>query len=76
MKKSKKIKALIKGAKMGKASAQYALGLAYEEGKSLPQSTERAIAWIGEAAAQGHEGAKAWLAEYYFDDDAFTQANA
>ncbi len=76
MKKSKKTRTLIKAAKMGKPYAKYQLGLLYFEGGELKQNKTLGLALIGEASELGYEAARAWIADYSFDDDAGVQAEA
>lgn len=63
MSKSKKLRTLIKQAKMLKPSAMYRLGVWYSLGKQVPQDGAKAADWISIAAELGYEPAKAWLAE-------------
>lgn len=52
-------KVLKKAAEQGVVDAQYDLGLAYLKGRSdFEQEIFRAVIWFGEAAKQGHEGAR------------------
>ena len=43
------------------AEARYSLGLAYENGRGVPQDENQAIAWFRKAAEQGNKDAKAKL---------------
>ncbi len=72
MSKSKKVRKLIKYAKMGKASAMYSLGIYYE----LNGDMNTAATWISNAADVGYAPAIEWIRDYKFDDDAAIQANA
>lgn len=45
---------LLKAAKGGKASAQYAIARSYELGKRVKSNKEKAIEWYSKAADQGH----------------------
>lgn len=74
MKKNKKLRKLMKAAKMGKAPAMYALGIRYQIGKGVESDLAEAAYWIGEAADEGYAPAEEWIKDYYFDDDAATQA--
>ncbi len=76
MKKTKKMRKLIKAAKMGKPYAMYQLGICYQLGKELPQNMFEAVAWILDAANTGYAPAIEWVQDYSYDDDAFVQANA
>ena len=69
-----KFKKLLKKAENGDANAMYLVGLAYEAGDSVEADIEEAIAWMKEATDLGDKDAKAWLEDYYFDDNACTQA--
>ena len=73
MGKSKKLRRLIKAAKMGKPYAMYALGLRCAAGCGTAQDMTAAD-WIAATAAAGCPAAKAWIADYTFDDDARVQA--
>ena len=74
MGKPKKLRRLIKAAKMGKTYAMYALGLRCAAGRGTAQDMTAAADWIVAAAAAGCPAAKAWIADYTFDDDARVQA--
>ncbi len=76
MKKSRRIKKLIKAAKMGHPYSMYKLGLVYDVGEELPENPELALALIDAAAEMGCAGAIAWMEDYHFDDDARVQAEA
>ena len=45
--------------------AQYAMGMAYLEGKSVSQDLPVAAAWFYKAAMQGHSGARLKLGYMY-----------
>ena len=47
-------------AEQGDASAQYNLGVFYDNGLGVPQDHVRALMWFNLAAAQGKEGAAAF----------------
>src|SRR5260370_2186987 len=49
----------------GDASAQYALGIAYEGGNGVPQSDESAVKWYRKAADQGNAVAQSRLGVMY-----------
>ena len=70
----KKFKHLLKQAQNGDANAMYLVGLAYEAGDSVKADINETIAWMKDAADLGNNDAKAWLEDYYFDDNACTQA--
>ena len=74
MKKSKKLRTLIKRAKMGKSYAMYELGICYEFGRGLTQNFSEAVFWISLSAKSGYAPAIEWMTDYCFDDDAYIQA--
>ena len=74
MSKSKKLRTLIKQAKMGKPYAMYQLGICYQLGRELPLEMRKAAELISEAAELGYTPAIEWMKDYYFDDDACVQA--
>lgn len=74
MGKTKKMRKLIKAAKMGKPYAMYQLGICYQLGRERPQNMNEAAAWIADAAEAGYAPAIEWMKDYYFDDDACVQA--
>lgn len=76
MKKSRKMRKLIKSAKMGKPCALYRLGICFELGKECARDMELAAALIGEAAEAGYAPAVEWMKDYFFDDSAAVQAQA
>ena len=53
-------------AKRKNASAQFTLGLMYEEGKGVTQNFERAIHWYKQAAEQEHTQAQFYLGMMYY----------
>ena len=70
MSKSKKLRTLIKQAKMGKLYAMYQLGICYQLGRERAQDINEAASWIACAAEAGYIPAIEWMKDYYFDDDA------
>ena len=76
MRKSKKLRAIIKQAKMGKPYAMYKLGIRYELGREMPQDINKAAEWISAAADEGYAPAVEWINDYGFDDDAYVQSNS
>ena len=74
MSKSKKLRILIKQAKMGKPYAMYQLGICYQLGRERTQDLNEAANWISCAAESGYAPAIEWMKDYYFDDDACVQA--
>ena len=74
MRKSKKLRTLIKQAKMGKPYAMYQLGICYQLGRERVQDMNEAAFWIACAAEAGYASAIEWMKDYYFDDDACIQA--
>ena len=51
-----------RAAERGHAEAQFALGLAYEDGRGVPQDMREALSWYQKAADQGHMTAKEKIA--------------
>ena len=76
MNKSKKMRRLIKAAKMGKPYAMYQLGICYQIGRERPQDLSEAAALIADAAEAGYAPAIEWIKDYTFDDNASVQAEA
>ena len=76
MKKTKKLRKLIKAAKMGKPYAMYRLGIAYQLGRYVALDMNTAFGWISEAAECGYAPAISWIEDYSFDDDAMVQAKS
>ncbi len=76
MNKSKKMRRLIKAAKMGKPYAMYQLGICYQLGRERAQDMNEAATWISAAAEAGYVPAMEWMKDYSFDDDAAVQAEA
>ena len=74
MSKSKKLRTLIKRAKMGKPYAMYQLGICYQLGRERAQDINEAASWIACAAEAGYIPAIQWMKDYYFDDDADVQS--
>ena len=74
MSKSKKLRTLIKQAKMGKPYAMYQLGICYQLGRERAQDINEAASWIACAAEAGYIPAIEWMKDYYFDDDADVQS--
>ena len=74
MGKTKKMRKLIKAAKMGKPYAMYQLGICYQLGRGRTQDLNEAAVWISRAAETGYAPAIEWMKDYYFDDDACVQA--
>ena len=74
MSKSKKLRTLIKQAKMGKPHAMYQLGICYQLGRERTQDLNEAAAWIAASAEAGYIPAIEWMKDYYFDDNACVQA--
>ena len=67
---------LLEEAKNGNAHAMYLVGVEYELGLVVEKDMQEALAWISEAADLGDADAKAWIEDYYFDDDANVQAHS
>ena len=76
MGKHKKMRKLIKAAKMGKPYAMYQLGICYQLGRECQQDMNKASAWIVCAAEAGYAPAIEWIKDYTFDDTASVQAEA
>ena len=76
MGKTKKMRKLIKAAKMGKPYAMYQLGVRYQLGRERSQDINEAAAWITDAAEAGYAPAIEWMKDYSFDDNASVQAEA
>ena len=76
MSKSKKMRKLIKAAKMGKPYAMYQLGICYQLGRERVQDMNVAATWINRAAEAGYAPAIEWMKDYSFDDNAAVQAQA
>ena len=74
MGKTKKMRKLIKAAKMGKPYAMYQLGICYQLGRERPQNMNEAAAWIADAAEAGYAPAIEWMKDYFFDDNADVQS--
>ena len=74
MSKSKKLRTLIKQAKMGKPYAMYQLGICYQLGRGRTQDLNEAAAWISCAAESGYAPAIEWMKDYFFDDNADVQS--
>lgn len=74
MSKSKKLRILIKQAKMCKPHAMYQLGICYQLGRERVQDMNEAAAWIAASAEAGYVPAIEWMKDYCFDDDACLQA--
>ena len=76
MSKSKKLRTLIKQAKIGKPYAMYQLGICYQIGREREQDLSEASALIAGAAEAGYASAIEWIKDYTFDDNASVQAEA
>ena len=76
MSKSKKMRKLIKAAKMGKPYAMYQLGICYQLSRERVQDMNEAATWINRAAEAGYAPAIEWMKDYSFDDNAAVQAQA
>lgn len=76
MSKSRKMRRLIKAAKMGKPHAMYQLGICYQLGRERVQDMNEAAAWIADAAEAGYTLAIEWMKDYSFDDNASVQVEA
>ena len=72
----KEFERLLEEAKNGNAHSMYLVGIEYELGQIVKFDMQEALAWISDAADLGDDDAKAWIEDYYFDDDANTQAHS
>ncbi len=75
MSKPKKLRRLIKSAKMGNPSAMYRLGILIHQSASRGSLSE-AAAWISRSADAGYAPAREWLNDLEFDDSALVQAES
>ena len=76
MGKPKKLRKLIKAAKMGKTCAMYRLGICFETGTMTEKDLTKAADWIPAAAETGYAPALEWIKDYSFDDNALIQAES
>lgn len=76
MGKPKKLRKLIKAAKMGKPYAMYQLGICFETGNMTEKNMNKAAQWISSAAEWGYAPALEWIKDYSFDDNALIQAES
>ena len=76
MGKPKKLRKLIKAAKMGKSCAMYRLGICFETGNMTEKDLTKAAEWISAAAETGYAPALEWIKDYSFDDNALIQAES
>lgn len=76
MSKPKKIRKLVKSAKMGKPYAMYQLGICYQLGKEMSFDMSEAAQWIAQAAEAGYAPAEEWIKDYSFDDSVAVQAHS
>ena len=76
MGKTKKMRKLIKAAKMGKPYAMYQLGICYQLGREREQDLSEAAALIADAAEAGYAPEIEWIKDYTFDDNASVQSEA
>ena len=74
MSKTKKLRRLVKQAKIGNPYAMYQLGICYQLGRERVQDINEAASWIVCAAEAGYIPAIEWMKDYYFDDDADVQS--
>ena len=64
-----------KAAEQGHAYAQYHLGIAYNEGKGVPQDYKQAVKWYKKAAEQGQTSAQFNLGAMYANGHGVPQDN-
>lgn len=76
MGKPKKLRKLIKAAKMGKPCDMYRLGICFETENMTEKDLTKAAEWISAAAETGYAPALDWIKDYSFDDDALIQAES
>lgn len=76
MGKTKKLRKMIKAAKMGKTCAIYRLGICFEIGTMTEKDLTKAAEWISAAAEAGYVPALEWIKDYSFDDNALIQAES
>ena len=76
MGKPKKLRKLIKAAKMGKPCAMYRLGICFETGNMTEKDLTKAAEWISAAAEAEYALALEWIKDYSFDDNALIQAES
>ena len=76
MGKPKKLRKLIKAAKMGKPYAMFRLGICFETGTMTEKDLTKAAEWISAAAEAGYAPALEWIKDYSFDDNALIQAES
>lgn len=76
MGKPKRLKKLIKSAKMGNSYAMYRLGICFETGYLTGQDSEKAAMWICKAGELGYAPAVDWINDYFFDDSPLVQAES
>ena len=74
MRKTKKLRLIMKRAKMGNPIAMYQLGVRYQLGWGIPANPVKAVEWISDSAEFGYAPAVDWMEDYSFDDDAQVQA--
>ena len=55
---SRELEAYRKAAEQGDATAQFNLGVIYDNGRGVPQDFKQAVAWWRKAAEQGHVDAQ------------------
>jgi TPR repeat protein len=76
MRKNKRMRRIIKRARMGKPREMYLLGLACDLGHPVPAHLNCAAYWMSLAADAGYAPAMDWVKDYFFDDNPTTQANS
>ncbi len=76
MGKPKKLRKLIKAAKMGNPHAMFRLGICFEIGTMTEKNMDKAAQWISSAAKVGYAPALDWIKDYSFDDNATVQAES
>lgn len=69
MKKPKKLRKLIKAAKMGKPPALYRLGLCYYNGHMVAKDEEKGVDLILKSAIERYTPADYWMQDYAFTNE-------
>ncbi len=76
MAKSKKLRKLLKSAKMGRPQAMYRLGICCQTGHMAKKDMQKAAQWMAVASEKGYDPAAEWIKDYFFDDNALIQAES
>ncbi|MFA7561034.1 MAG: SEL1-like repeat protein [Candidatus Izemoplasmatales bacterium] len=76
MEPSNLFKETLEKAQKGNREAQYDLAILYYEGLEVDESIDECLEWMTLSYDNGYLPAKAWLEDFYFDDDVNVQANS